>query len=562
MSRVSKLNGLESPLEVGKKINEIIEHGVGGGHSIFDIVWKDRVLTYEESEGLTLFGDYAYKNEVVGEHFGSPYIYEKCIEDYETSEETTLMTSRNFNVTGNLVIREDYDAGTSYASHFTTESFLFKKPESGSSQTISFKFKTGDDISTQQTLVSGGLYNYLVGFKSSKMLYYSSSNGTSWDTAKGRAGKTLEKNKWYNISISITPNGHLTCSIDGTDDISISAGTSLTTREGQYIGIFNNSTTGQSYAYPFLGELDLTSYKTYYPSSDTTVALYNYATVKKHSNGHVYYDVNTEAMEEIDKLYNSTGMAWAYGIDKENERIRIPRNDWYFMGGNPSNVGRMTPAGIPDVVATFGGLSTDNQSIATGAVKLSTTKHKGGAAGESDKVAIFDAGLCNSVYGGADTVQTKAVKLIGYMVTGKTFDDVGGSSSGGSSGGTTDYNLLQNIPTINDVTVIGNLSLDDLGIQPKGDYITTDSIDLSTKADVATTLEGYGIEDAYTKEEIEVIHRGIYTKTEVDTILSTKADVATTLEGYGIVNAYTKTEIDTMFGDVATLLDTINGEEV
>lgn len=534
MSRVAKLIGVESPLEVGKKINEIIEHGVGGGHSIFDIVWKDHVLTYEESEGLTLFGDYAYKNEVENEHHGSPYAYEKCLTEYEeATEETNLMTSRNFEVRGNVVIREDYDAGTSYASYFSTDSFLFHNRLNGGPQTISFKFKTGDDISTQQTLVSGGLYNYLVGFKSSKMLYYSSSNGTSWDTAKARAGKTLEKNKWYDISVTVTSNGHLVCSINGVNDISISSGSSLTAREGQYIGIFNNSTSGQSYAYPFLGEIDLSSYKTDY--SEESVSLYNYATVKKHSNGHLYYDVNSDAAEEIDKLYNNTGMAWVYGVDLENERVRIPRNDWYFMGGSPSNVGRMTPAGIPDVVATFGGLSTDNQSIAKGAVKLSTTKHKGGAAGEGDKVAIFDAALCNSVYGGSDTVQTNAVRLIGYMVTGKTFDDVGGSSSGsGTSGGTTDYNLLQNLPTINEVTVMGNLSLDDLGIQPKGDYITAESIDLSTKADVATTLEGYGIEDAYTKEEIEIIHRGIYTKTE----------------------------IDTMFGDVATLLDTINGEEV
>lgn len=36
--------------------------------------------------------------------------------------------------------------------------------------------------------------------------------------------------------------------------------------------------------------------------------------------------------------------------------------------------------------------------------------------------------------------------------------------------GPTDYEELENKPQINDVTLIGNKSLDDLDIQPKGNY--------------------------------------------------------------------------------------------
>ncbi len=36
-----------------------------------------------------------------------------------------------------------------------------------------------------------------------------------------------------------------------------------------------------------------------------------------------------------------------------------------------------------------------------------------------------------------------------------------------------------------------------------------------------------------------------YNKTQIDTALSGKANVATTLSGYGITDAYTKTEVDT-----------------
>ena len=55
--------------------------------------------------------------------------------------------------------------------------------------------------------------------------------------------------------------------------------------------------------------------------------------------------------------------------------------------------------------------------------------------------------------------------------------------------------------------------------------------ELAKKADIATTLSGYGITDAYTSSE-------------VDTKLDGKADKATTLAGYGIIDAYTKDEVN------------------
>ena len=55
--------------------------------------------------------------------------------------------------------------------------------------------------------------------------------------------------------------------------------------------------------------------------------------------------------------------------------------------------------------------------------------------------------------------------------------------------------------------------------------------DLEDKADKSTTLNGYGITDAYTK-------------TQTDAKVNGKADKSTTLNGYGITDAYTKTEVD------------------
>ena len=63
------------------------------------------------------------------------------------------------------------------------------------------------------------------------------------------------------------------------------------------------------------------------------------------------------------------------------------------------------------------------------------------------------------------------------------------------------------------------------------------------KADKATTLEGYGITDAYTKDEADTAISDAIS-TDVTPILNNKAEKATTLSGYGITDAYTKEEVD------------------
>lgn len=91
--------------------------------------------------------------------------------------------------------------------------------------------------------------------------------------------------------------------------------------------------------------------------------------------------------------------------------------------------------------------------------------------------------------------------------------------------GTNDYNNLQNKPSINNVELDGNKTLEELGIQPKGEY--------ATEEQVTEQLEGYA-----TKEEIPDVS-GFATKEQ--------------LEEYA-----TKDEL----GNIDTILDNINGEVI
>lgn len=67
----------------------------------------------------------------------------------------------------------------------------------------------------------------------------------------------------------------------------------------------------------------------------------------------------------------------------------------------------------------------------------------------------------------------------------------------------------------------------------------------SNFTDKPTTIAGYGITNAYTKEEIVAQEKVITDSvTSLTSTVNGKADKATTLAGYGITDAYTKEETD------------------
>ena len=87
--------------------------------------------------------------------------------------------------------------------------------------------------------------------------------------------------------------------------------------------------------------------------------------------------------------------------------------------------------------------------------------------------------------------------------------------------------------------------------------LKADKADTYTKSDVDTKLTAKADKEAvYTKTETDsklatkADASTVYTKTDVDDKLATKADKATTLAGYGITDAYTKEETDAKVSSV------------
>lgn len=145
---------------------------------------------------------------------------------------------------------------------------------------------------------------------------------------------------------------------------------------------------------------------------DNTVTLY------KNDNGHIFYDIADK--DAIDAWYNIYGVAWYYGVDTANERIFLPRNDWFTQNGSTTEVGKFVEAGLPNI--TGGDLFYESGfTNFEGAIYNSGTgQGSKGSMDNDNPVGKFDASKSNAIYGKSTTVQPNAVKKLFYMCVGNT----------------------------------------------------------------------------------------------------------------------------------------------
>ena len=228
MAEIAKLIGTESPLEVGQKINEIIEKGAGGtGLQMFDTILKDHVLTYEESKGLALQGSYVYKEAVAGSRYGYPDFYTKCLEEYNETTATETVNGVNIQVHSNghkfydiankTAIDEFFNTmGSAWFYGIDTDNECIFLPRNNY-----FEQSTGDVSEVGQNVEAGlpnitGTVNYLVSERvateqsgSLTRTYSYNNNIKSSDSAKGVSSLSIDaslSNPIYGNSDTVQPN--------------------------------------------------------------------------------------------------------------------------------------------------------------------------------------------------------------------------------------------------------------------------------------------------------------------------------------------------------------------
>ena len=130
-------------------------------------------------------------------------------------------------------------------------------------------------------------------------------------------------------------------------------------------------------------------------------------------------------------------------------------------------------------------------------------------------------------------------------------------SGGGGSGGTTDYTQLENKPQINSIELTGNKTLDDLGIQAKGNYLTAlpdNAVTTNTNQTISgdkTFTRGITTTDIYPAGEITFTRNSNYRYiNNIDSIAG----------GYHTQNGYLTFGGDTtLVGDNKLILNGRNG---
>lgn len=165
---------------------------------------------------------------------------------------------------------------------------------------------------------------------------------------------------------------------------------------------------------------DFECYKTLSVSSDVigniTIQYYKTQDGKKIAN--------VDQMANIESLYNNTGVAWYYIIDTANQRFKLPRTKWGFVGARDS-VGSYVPAGLPNITGDFSSypLNSSDAHDGTGCFYGTTISNKDCSVLGDDNyrtTMTLDASRSSSIYGNSDTVQPPATQMYLYFYLGST----------------------------------------------------------------------------------------------------------------------------------------------
>lgn len=393
--------------------------GTGGGFSLFDVVEKDHILSFEESMGFGLLGTYVYKEPVAGSRYGYPDFYNECVAQKSTEGNTLLALKNNVEVVGSPVVNNGVLSGFSS----TTWANLPKAfNPSNKNWEMFYKFKTGTIGTIQYILntISAGYqpFDIRIG-EDGKLQVASFINNTSTPLFSIIGTTALTPATDYYVKLAYNSVTGYELSLGTSKDNLLIEGTNNTTTAINSGSIptlgadFNND--GNYFQGAFTGSIDL---KECYIKIDNELWWSGATTATKNPNGHIFYDIADKAT--VDEIFSQRGEAWFYGVDTENERVFLPRGTRSQYTVNTDETGDYVEAGLPNITGTM--TADISEGVATGALKIDTI-YSGAMWQGSVNIArmrnwSLDASLSNPIYGNSDTVQPYATKKLLYIVVG------------------------------------------------------------------------------------------------------------------------------------------------
>lgn len=186
--------------------------------------------------------------------------------------------------------------------------------------------------------------------------------------------------------------------------------------------VYKDAVAGERYGYPDFYNKCLEEY-----NKTTSTETINGVTIKVHSNGHKFYDIANKP--SIDDYFNTMSTAWFYGVDTENERIFLPRNN-YLTGYLPDGKISVSVNGNGNALRLTTAKGTGNWAYSTSGSwhmdidekddPVSTTTSStsiSSCAGNGSRIGVATS---NSGLSGSFTQSNKQNSLFVYICVGNT----------------------------------------------------------------------------------------------------------------------------------------------
>ena len=190
--------------------------------------------------------------------------------------------------------------------------------------------------------------------------------------------------------------------------------------------VYSTPVLGTRYGYPTFYNKCVTEKQN---SSTSQVTLgSDTITIYVNSNGHQYYDISDKDI--VDTFYEATGIAWFYGVDTENRRIFLPRNDYltsYIANGEYGVHGNGKTIGLTDGTKLVGVAGLEYSDYRYIGYKVD---YYGTDIGTSAKTST--GGTLNKTVGLTPEAENSGIvtditntqnKLYSYMVVGNTANE-------------------------------------------------------------------------------------------------------------------------------------------
>ena len=403
---------------------DIIRQNGGSSLPLGTPVVLDKILSYEESQGLALQGTYVYKTAITGERYGYPDFYEQYVGYYKNSSNVTIKEYVGSNVTnvGSITNNQGVISGFSTSVYATVPNTL---PTSTNLEIVAKVKLTGH--ASEYDVVYHSSVDTPVGFDKNGKLGV-------WNTSSWQLGSTVYelnryiwvKTVWNGSSIRVYgmyDNNYNPDNLPNNWTLETTWNTTSNRFSGYTLEFgFNSKSTSQY----LRGIIDLNG--TFINSNGSrwwTGTTYSHLEYKQNSNGLRFYPISQKST--FDEIYNSTGVADYYGIDEANERIFLPRNNKFWQFTTDTNeVNNYVEAGLPNITGDLGWGDDASSNYSSGCFYANNTNNSFGTGASTDNnndPIMLDASLSNPIYGKSDTVQPASSKKLLYYVVGNTVSD-------------------------------------------------------------------------------------------------------------------------------------------